>query len=129
LLNHPINEDGRGDGHQNYQSEPQDSGHHCNTLVGSHASAPRQEVEEFSDVRGDASCLIFRKQLRRPGSLSVIDVAQRLIVAAVNVTATRPCSSIYHSDCGAIDSNISAADSLTISRAMTLPSCHGSNEL
>jgi hypothetical protein len=33
FLNHPINEDGRGNGHQSHQSQPQYSGHHCTPLV------------------------------------------------------------------------------------------------
>jgi hypothetical protein len=33
FLNHPINEDGRGNGHQSHQSDPQYSGHHCTPLV------------------------------------------------------------------------------------------------
>jgi len=32
FLNHPINEDGRANGHQSHQGEPQYSGHHRNPL-------------------------------------------------------------------------------------------------
>src|SRR6516225_11724748 len=74
LLNHPINEDGRGDGHQNHQSEPQYSGHHCKPLV----------VRKFRQLPIPSQCAdsIDRGVTPASGafvSASVVGIGQRIM--------------------------------------------------
>src|SRR6516165_9809790 len=67
FLNHPINEDGRGNGHQNHQSEPQYSGHHCPPWSGPSGSLATLGLTSLWRANGRAPCYLTRRATLKVG--------------------------------------------------------------